>query len=226
MTTKSQKISNRLTLEKMAVMDAMHADKPNSRSPSFAIQSVIPLLKKAGMIENEYELIWKTIEGIDDVIRDQVTWNEEECHWQTGKGTNVSFNKIKQDVIRWYVHGWDFKRHTRDSEVEYPEDFANFFSKEEIQHLANSLVPDKYELTRRIFTSPNHKTGLYYIEVVPLENGHFSAAFGYFDNPRYHRIIGNSKTLWDLEVNTILPLLRGCTVLRNTIENIAFKMGV
>ncbi len=61
MTTKSQKISNRLTLEKMALMDAMYADKPNSRSPSFAIQSVIPLLKKAGMIENDYELIWKNI---------------------------------------------------------------------------------------------------------------------------------------------------------------------
>jgi hypothetical protein len=225
MTTKSLKFPYGFTLELLAVSNALHAENPNSRSPAFAIQAVYKLAKDALKLEHTYDLVTKNIEIIDDVIRDQVTWNEQECHWQTGKGTNVSFNNIKQDAIRWYAHGWDFKRHTRDTEVEYPEDFENCFSSDEIKHLANSLLPAKDELTRRIFTPPNNNSCFYYIDVLPLENGQYSAEFGRFGRPEYHRIVGTSKNFWDLEINTILPLLQGRIVLKNTFHHIVAKMG-
>ncbi len=226
MTTKSLKFAGGSNLKNQAVKEALYADDPNSRSPAFAIQAIFKLLKDAGVLEHAFELETTISDRIDEVIRDKVTWNERERHWQLGKGKHVSFEKIAQDATRWYIHDWDFKRHTRDTEVEYPEDIGNFFSEEDFKHLADTLMPSKNELTRRIFASPNHTNCLYYMDVVPLENDQFSAEFGRFDMPECHQVVEISKNFWNLEVRTILPLLQRGKVLSYTIHHISSKRGV
>jgi hypothetical protein len=226
MTTKSVNFAFGRTLENHALMAALYPHKPNPRSPAFALQEIFILLKKVGVLRQPWQLETEISNRIDEVIRDQVTWNDQECHWQVGKGTNVPFNKIAEDAIRWYLNDWDFKRHTRDSEVEYPEDLANFFAEDEFKHLADALLPAKDELTRRIFTSRNNNNFFYYVDVVPLEDNQFAAEYGRFDKPECHQTLETSKNFWELEVSTILPLLRRGKVLSYTIHHITSKRGV
>ena len=226
MTTKSITYTLGKTLENQAIGEALFAKNPNPRSPAFALQETFRLLKEAGVLSNTWELKTSISDKIDEVIRDKVTWNERECHWQLGKGKNVPFEKISQAAVRWYVNDWDFKRHIRDTEVEYPEDFGTLLFESEFKHLSTSLLPAKDELTRRILASKNHNDFYYYVDVVPQEDNQFAAEFGCFDKPEYHITLGESKDFWRLEVDTVLPQLQAGKVLSYTVHHISSKRGV
>jgi hypothetical protein len=226
MTKKALMFTFGQTLENHAVGEALHVPNPNPRSPAFALQESFRLVNEAGLISHTWELKTSISDKIDEVIRDKVTWNERDCHWQIGKGKNVAFKEIAQTALRWYVHDWDFQRHTRDTEVEYPEDFGRLLFDSEFKHLSACLLPAKDELTRRILKSPNHNSCFYYVDVVPQDNNQFTAEFGRFDKPEYHRTLGQSKDFWRLEVDTVLPQLEAGTVLSYTVHHISSKKGV
>jgi hypothetical protein len=226
MTTKSLTFTLGNTLESAAVGVALLTQNPNPRSPAFALHEIFRLLKEAGMLTHRWELVSITNNKIEEVVRDKVTWNERDCHWQLGKGKNVAFEEIAQAAVRWYVNDWDFKRHVRDTEVEYPEDFGTLLFESEFKHLSASLMPAKDELTRRILKSPNHNCCFYYVDVIPLDDNGFAAEFGRFDKPEYHRRLGQSKDFWRLEVETVLPQLEAAKVLSYTVHHISSKKGV
>lgn len=221
MTTKSPRTAYGFTLEEHAIAQALDTKDPNSRSPAFALQAILQIIKKERVIDFEHEIRTNLTKRIDAAIRDKVTWNEFESRWQLGKGTNVSFKKIVQAAIRWYVNDWDFKRHTRDSEVVYLEDFGIVSWSDEFKHLSEVLMPSPKELTRRIFTSPNDDC-FHYLDVIPHAD-QFVAECGRFDDIQSHRRFGEPANFWRLEAETIFPLLENVKVLSYTIHPIHFQ---
>ncbi|MGV0958471.1 MAG: hypothetical protein ACOYB1_01450 [Limnohabitans sp.] len=156
--------------------------------------------------------------------RRKVSWNKRKSCWQLGKGTHVSFKKIAQIAVRWYAHGWDFERHTRDSEVRYPEDVEISPLGDEFKHLMGTLMPAKGELTRRIVTTPASEH-FYYLDVIPYEDDLFIAEYGNFDDYKTHRKIGQPADFWTLEMKTVLPMLRGAKVLSYRSHTNFSRMG-
>lgn len=221
MTTKSPRTACGFSLEEHAIAQAFDTKDPNPRSPAFALQAILQIIKKERVIDFEHEIRTNLTKSIDAAIRNKVTWNEFESRWQLGKGTNVSFKKIVQAAIRWYVNDWDFKRHTRDSEVVYPEDFGIVSWSDEFKHLSEVLMPSPKELTRRIFKSPNDEC-FHYLDVIPHAN-QFFAECGRFDDIQSHRRFGEPADFWKLEAETIFPLLKNVKVLSYTIHPIHFQ---
>ncbi len=221
MTTKSPRTAYGYTLETHAIEEAVDAKDPNSRSPAFALQAILKVIKEARVIDFEHQMGTNLTKRIDAAIRDKVTWNEFESRWQLGKGTNVSFKKIVQTAVRWYVNDWDFKRHTRDSEVVYPEDLGMAPWGNEFKHLSEVLMPAPKELTRRIFASPTDDC-FHYLDVIPHAN-QFVAECGRFDDIQSHRRFGEPADFWQLEADTIFPLLENVKVLSYTIHPIHFQ---
>jgi hypothetical protein len=104
----------------MCLNSLLHGSNP--RSPAFALQAIYKLVEKNGVVDARWRLHTRIKEKIETTYRDRVSWNEMLCHWQVGTGTHVPFEEIAKAAIRWYINGWDLTRHTRDTEVQYPED--------------------------------------------------------------------------------------------------------
>jgi hypothetical protein len=213
-------------VESQAIGLALSTRDPNPRSPAFALQAIYKLVEKNGVVDARWRLHTRIKEKIETTYRDRVSWNEMLCHWQVGTGTHVPFEEIAKAAIRWYINGWDLTRHTRDTEVQYPEDVELLPWSSEFKHMSDVLRPLSDELTRRIFIT-NHSNRIYYIDVVPEKPDRFVASVGHFDDGyESHRRCGPPDTLWNLEMKTVFPILKGVRVLSYQIHDIFVKRGV
>lgn len=211
-----------LGLDSLATCAALDARKPNNRSPAFAIQKLQEAFKTSNMPCTDYDFYYKMRSCTDKDYEGVVSWNDLNKCWQVGHGTHVPVAKIVQDTVRWYVRDWDFTRHTRDSDVIYPEDAE--LLPEEFKHLSEALMPLKMESTRRVF-SLNNRFG--YIDVYRAdEEDLFLAEGGYFDDFRSHKRYGPPKNFWALEIETVLPLLKDLHVWSYKIQVNHMRRGV
>ncbi len=224
MSTKSIVEIGGYSLQDHALFSALIWSNPNQRSPAYAIQAIFKIAQEAGVLNSKWDLRTCISDRVDVLIRGKVSWNKRKSCWQLGKGTHVSFKKIAQIAVRWYAHGWDFERHTRDSEVRYPEDVEISPLGDEFKHLMGTLMPAKGELTRRIVTTPVSEH-FYYLDVIPYEDDLFIAEYGNFDDYKTHRKIGQPADFWTLEMKTVLPMLRGAKVLSYRSHTNFSRMG-
>lgn len=224
MSTKSIVEIGGFSLQDHALLRALVSFDPNPRSPAFAIQAISKLAQDAGLLNSKWDLKTCCADRLDALIRGKVSWNKRGCFWQLGKGTHVSFKNIARIAVRWYAHGWDFNRHTRDSEVRYPEDVEISPFGDEFKHLKGTLMPPKGELTRRIVTTPASEH-FYYLDVIPSEDDLFIAEYGNFDDYKTHRRIGQPADFWSLETKTVLPMLRNAKVLSYRSHTNFSRMG-
>lgn len=227
MTTKKAILTFGYDLLTQATRLALATIDPNPRSPAFAIQEIYKLAQKSGLLDVHWQLHKCIKEEIDALIRDCVSWNESQCHWQTGPGKHVSFEKISQIAVRWYINDWDYKRHARDPEVKYPEDSQLVPMSDEFKHMSNVLTPARYELTRRIFKTKDSDV-YHYIDVEKNDDGLFLAYVGHFDDDDLssHRRCGLPQDFWDLELKTVFPTLKDAQVLSYTVHSLSSKRGV
>ncbi len=225
MTTKPTIVTFGRDLETQAIRVALSTIDPNPRSPAFALQEIYKIARERGIVNSQWDLKTCCQEELDAIYRDCISWNERKCHWQRGVGLYMTFEQIVKIAVRWYVNNWDFKRHTRDSDVQYPEDLALAPMSEELKHMSDVLEPARYELTRRIFKTKDSDC-YRYIDVEKNDAGLFVAGVGRFDEDIFsHKRCGPPNTLWKLELETVFPILRDKQVLSYTIHSLSSKMG-
>ena len=226
MTTKTKIVTFGRDLETQAIRVALSTSDPNPRSPAFALQEIYKIARSSGLVDSQCELQTCSQEELDAIYRGCISWNERECHWQRRAGLHVSFDRIVKIAVRWYVNDWDLKRHTRDTDVQYPEDLALVPMSDEFKHLADVLEPARYELTRRIFKTKDSDC-YHYVDVEQNDAGLFVAGVGRFDEDVFsHKRFGPPNTLWNLELETVFPILRDTQVLSYTVHSLLSKMGV
>lgn len=214
------------SVESQAIEHAFMVRDPNRRSPAFALQEIFKVVQKSSAAIKRWDLHKQIAEELEVAYRDCVSWNEMKSEWQLGKGTHVPFKKIVEIAVKWYVNDWDFKRHTRDSDVQYPEDLELVPESSEFKHMSGVLMPSKDELTRRIFKK-NHSDLVYYLDVMPDEDDRFVALTGHFnDDYRSNRRCGPPDTLWELEMKTIFPFLARACVLSYKTHHICARRGL
>lgn len=225
MTTKPTIVTFGRDLETQAIRVALSTIDPNPRSPAFALQEIYKIARERGIVNSQWDLKTCCQEELDAIYRDCISWNERKCHWQRGVGLYMTFEQIVKIAVRWYVNNWDFKRHTRDSDVQYPEDLALAPLSEELKHMSDVLEPARYELTRRIFKTKDSDC-YRYIDVEKNDAGLFVAGVGRFDEDIFsHKRCGPPNTLWNLELETVFPILRDKQVLSYTVHSLSSKMG-
>lgn len=213
-------------LENMAISGALNAESPNPRSPAYALQALARTFQNRTQQNENYYFFKNMYEFSDDDFRGVVGWNEQHSCWQVGGGTHVPVRQIAQVAVRWYAHGWDLSRHTRDSEVIYPEDLGLLEDEHESKHLSAALMPLKDEITRRFFTA-RASARIGYLDVYRCEDEQFTAAIGWFDDYRTHRILEPVSNFWQLEVRKVMPLLSELHVTSYRLQCIyAKEMGL
>lgn len=222
MTTRNLQSTWGYRLEESAIFNAMGTREPNPRSPAFALQAIFKVAKEAGVLDKSWDIRIGNSDIIDATVHDKVTWNKTRSCWHIGKGTNVPFQKIVESAVRWYVNDWDFARHTRDSEIVYPEDKT--LTKRECADLLNTSMPRTDELTRRIVTMAGCNK-FYYVDVLPLGGDVFVAEHGRFDNHESHQRVGSPANFWNLEAKTIFPFLKDVSVLSYRVHHISSRKG-
>jgi hypothetical protein len=209
-------------LQDIAIFEALNSACPNSRSPAFALQALAKVFldknKSEGLL-NFFEAMRNTSEVC---LRGVVSWNGLESCWQLGHGKHVPALQIVKTAMQWYACGLDFSRHTRDSNVIYPEDIELNLDAAERTHLSNALMPLNDEITRRIFTVPDSNR-IGFIDVSQCDDDHFEAYTGWFDDYRTHRIIEPARSFWQLEVLTVYPLLTQVNVLAQRVQSVSMK---
>lgn len=226
MTTKTKIVTFGRDLETQAIRVALSTNDPNSRSPAFALQEIYKIARASGLVDSEWELQKCSQEELDAIYRGYISWNERECHWQKRAGLHMTFEQIVKIAVRWYINNWDFKRHTRDADVQYPEDLALAPLSEELKHMSDVLEPARYELTRRIFKTKDSDC-YRYIDVEKNDAGLFVAGAGRFDEDVFsHKRCGPPNTLWNLELKTVFPILRDTQILSYTVHSLLSKRGV
>ncbi len=213
-------------LETQAIRVALSTIDPNPRSPAFALQEIYKIARENGIVNSQWDLKTCCKEELDAIYRDCISWNERKCHWQRGVGLHMTFEQIVKIAVRWYVNNWDFKRHTRDTDIQYPEDLALVPMTDELKHLADVLEPARYELTRRIFKTKDSDC-YHYIDVEQNDAGLFVAGVGRFHEDVFsHKRCGPPNTLWNLELETVFPILKDTQVLSYTVHSLLSKRGV
>jgi hypothetical protein len=226
MTTRQATVVIGESLESQAIDHALMVSDPNRRSPAFALHEIFKAANKSGAVKNRWDMRTRIGKELEVAYRDCVSWNDMKSEWQLGQGTHVAFEKIVQIAVKWYVNDWDFKRHTRDSDVQYPEDLDLVQGSSEFKHMSGVLMPSKDELTRRLIHTKNSDL-VYYLDVVPDEDGRFVASIGHFDDHyRSNRRCGPPDTFWNLEMKTVFPILAGARVLSYKIHHICAKREV
>lgn len=209
-------------LESMAIYAALHTESPNPRSPAYALQALAIAFQNRTQQKEKYHFFKSMNDFPDDDFRGVVGWNELHSCWQVGGGTHVPVKQISHVAVRWYARGWDLSRHTRDSEVTYPEDVELLTSGRKLKHLSSVLMPLPKELTRRFFTDP-YGSRVGYLDVYRCEDERFTAAIGWFDDYRSHKIFEPVENFWKLEICTIFPLLKKRCVLSYRVQCIYSK---
>lgn len=226
MTTKQATVAIADSVESQAIAHAFMVSDPNRRSPAFALHEIFKAAQKIGAVKHRWDICTQIAEKLEVAYRDCVSWNEMKSEWQQGKGTHVPFEKIVEIAVKWYVNDWDLKRHTRDSDVQYPEDLELVPGSSEFKHMSVVLMPSKDEITRRLFKT-NHSNLIHYLDVVPDEDDRFVASIGHFDDHyRSNRRCGPPDTFWNLEMKTVFPILACARVLSYKIHHICSKREV
>lgn len=211
----------------IALAEALSAPTPNPRSPAFAVQEIFRITKS---LEGERQLFQSREEFLvlfptlnSSLYEDKLSWDRDSSSWSIGDGVTIDTFRIQEDVTRWYIHAWDFSRHTRDPEFQYPEDQQLGPSGEGVDALSHALMPLKNELTRRIFFEKSSDR-LGYCDVYRSEDSeNYVAEIGFFDDIRTHRINFGEQPFWQLEGFTIPALLRKYQVLSYRVHNICAR---
>lgn len=87
-------------------------------------------------------------------------------------------------------------------------------------------MPLKDEITRRFFTA-RASARIGYLDVYRCEDEQFTAAIGWFDDYRTHRILEPVSNFWQLEVRKVMPLLSELHVTSYRLQCIyAKEMGL
>ena len=211
----------------IALAEALSAPAPNSRSPAFAVQEIFRITKS---LEGERQLFQSTEEFLilfptleSSLYEGKLSWDRDSSSWSIGDGVTIDTFRIQQDVTRWYIHGWDFSRQTRDPEFQYPEDQHFGSSGEGVDALFHALMPLKNELTRRIFIDKKSNR-LGYCDVYrACDPGKFITEIGFFDDIRTHRLEFGAQPFWQAEGLTIPALLRDRRILSYRVHNISAR---
>lgn len=218
---------NSANIEMIAIDEALSAPSPNPRSPAFAIQEIFRIAEsyrgedQIFMTREDFLVMFPRFEGA--FYKGKMSWDSARSCWNLADGPTIDASRIQADALRWYVRGWDFSRHTRDTEFEYPEDYKFGPAGEGVDELFHALMPLRDELTRRIFIEKQtDKVG--YCDVYQSDDSEkYVAAIGFFDDIRTHRVNFGEQPFWQLEGLTIPTLLRKYHVLSYRVHSISAR---
>ena len=211
----------------IALAEALSAPTPNQRSPAFAVQAIFRITKS---LEGERQLfqsreeflaLFTTLES--SLYENKLSWDRDSSSWSIGNGVTIDTFRIQEDVTRWYIHAWDFSRHSRDPEFQYPEDQQFAPSGEGVHSLFHALMPLKDELTRRMFID-KESNRLGYCDVYQAcDAKKYITEIGFFDDIRTHRLEFGAQPFWQAEGLTIPALLRDRRILSYRVHNISAR---
>lgn len=218
---------NSADIAMIAIDEALSAPSPNPRSPAFAVQEIFRIAKsyqgedQIFMTREDFLVMFPGFKGT--FYEGKMCWDSTRSCWNLADGPTVDASRIQADALRWYVSGWDFSRHTRDTEFEYPEDYKFGPAGEGVDQLFNVLMPLRDELTRRIFVE-KQSDRLGYCDVYQSDDSEqYVAAIGFFDDRRTHRIQFGAQPFWQLEGFTIPALLSKHHVLSYRVHSISAR---
>ena len=218
---------NSANIEMIAIDEALSAPSPNPRSPAFAVQEIFRIAKsfrgedQIFMTKEDFLVMFPRLKGT--FYKGKMSWDSTRSCWNLQDGPTVDASRIQADVLRWYVNAWDFSRHSRDPQFQYPEDLHFGPSGEGVDSLFHALMPLKDELTRRIFIDKKSNR-LGYCDVYrACDPGKFITEIGFFDDIRTHRLEFGAQPFWQTEGLTIPALLGDHRVLSYRIHNISAR---
>lgn len=218
---------NSANIEMIAIDEALSAPSPNPRSPAFAVQEIFRIAKsyrgedQIFMTKEEFLVMFPRLKGT--FYKGKMSWDSTCSCWNLQDGPTVDASRIQADVLRWYVNAWDFSRHTRDPEFQYPEDQEFGPSGEGVDKLFHALMPLYGELTRRIFFD-RESSRFGYCDVYKADGtDKYVAEIGFFDDTRTHRIQFGAQPFWQLEGLSVPALLSKYNVLSYRVHSISAR---
>lgn len=211
-------------IEMIAVDAALKAPNPNPRSPAFAVQKIFRIAEsytgedQIFMTREDFLVMFPGFKG--SFYQGQMSWNSTNSCWSLEDGPTVDASRIQEDAMRWYLNGWDFSRHTRDTDFRYPEDKEFGPSGEGVDRLFSALMPLEDELTRRIFVE-RHTNRIGYCDIYKSDTpGMYVADTGFFDDRRTYGVRFEKQPFWQLEGLTVPAMLSSYNVLSYRVHSV------